>query len=235
MILRNSKHRPGILLASAGLLACLAQLAGSTASAADTDAPRAAPSDATGIRRNTRHRPPPRRNRAGRADRDLGARRRRARSGRCLQRRQADPARADAAVLLDQPAQHGGQHPRSRRALRPHQRRHRAGRRHLHQQVYYSRIASATFDFLDVDRLEILRGPQGTLYGKNTTAGAINITTRAPSFDTEAQAEASTSSASCRRRARCGARWSATRSPEGSRSPTPGATARSATSPRAAT
>ena len=58
-------------------------------------------------------------------------------------------------------------------------------------QVYYSRIASATFDFLDVDRLEILRGPQGTLYGKNVTAGAINITTRAPSFDSEAQAEIS--------------------------------------------
>jgi iron complex outermembrane recepter protein len=58
-------------------------------------------------------------------------------------------------------------------------------------QVYYSRIAAATFDFLDVDRLEILRGPQGTLYGKNVTAGAINITTRAPSFDTEAQAEVS--------------------------------------------
>lgn len=58
-------------------------------------------------------------------------------------------------------------------------------------QVYYSRIASATFDFTDTERIEILRGPQGTLYGKNTTAGAINITTRRPSFETEARAEVS--------------------------------------------
>jgi iron complex outermembrane receptor protein len=56
-------------------------------------------------------------------------------------------------------------------------------------QVYYSRIASATFDFTDTERIEILRGPQGTLYGKNTTAGAINITTRPPSFTLEARAE----------------------------------------------
>ncbi len=58
-------------------------------------------------------------------------------------------------------------------------------------QVYYSRIASATFDFLDVDRIEVLRGPQGTLYGKNTTAGAISITTAQPSFDFEGRAELS--------------------------------------------
>jgi iron complex outermembrane receptor protein len=55
--------------------------------------------------------------------------------------------------------------------------------------VYYSRVASTTFDFLDVAQLEVLRGPQGTLYGKNTTAGAINITTRQPSFDFEGRAE----------------------------------------------
>jgi iron complex outermembrane receptor protein len=58
-------------------------------------------------------------------------------------------------------------------------------------QVYYSRIAVATFDFLDVERIEVLRGPQGTLYGKNTTSGAISITTRAPTFDPEARLEVS--------------------------------------------
>ncbi|HEX7741289.1 MAG TPA: TonB-dependent receptor plug domain-containing protein, partial [Sphingobium sp.] len=55
--------------------------------------------------------------------------------------------------------------------------------------VYYSRAASSTFDFLDVQQIEVLRGPQGTLYGKNTTAGAINITTRQPTFDFEGRAE----------------------------------------------
>jgi iron complex outermembrane recepter protein len=57
--------------------------------------------------------------------------------------------------------------------------------------VYYSRVASATFDFLDVAQIEVLRGPQGTLYGKNTTAGAINITTRQPTFDLQGRAEIS--------------------------------------------
>lgn len=57
--------------------------------------------------------------------------------------------------------------------------------------IYYSRVASATFDFLDVAQIEVLRGPQGTLYGKNTTAGAINITTNQPSFDFEGKAEIS--------------------------------------------
>ncbi len=55
--------------------------------------------------------------------------------------------------------------------------------------VYYSRPAAATFDLTDIERVEILRGPQGTLFGKNTTAGALNIITRAPGFETEAQLE----------------------------------------------
>jgi iron complex outermembrane receptor protein len=57
--------------------------------------------------------------------------------------------------------------------------------------VYYSRAASSTFDFLDVSRIEVLRGPQGTLFGKNTTSGALNITSRAPTFEPEARAEVS--------------------------------------------
>lgn len=57
--------------------------------------------------------------------------------------------------------------------------------------VYNARVAAATFDFLDVAQVEVLRGPQGTLYGKNTTAGAINITTNQPTFDFEGRAEVS--------------------------------------------
>ena len=57
--------------------------------------------------------------------------------------------------------------------------------------VYFSRPASAVFDFLDVTQVEVLRGPQGTLYGKNTTAGAINIRTNQPAFDFEGSAEVS--------------------------------------------
>lgn len=48
--------------------------------------------------------------------------------------------------------------------------------------VYYARPAVTTLDFIDIERIEVLRGPQGTLFGKNTTAGAFNITTRRPSF-----------------------------------------------------
>ncbi|WP_157218578.1 TonB-dependent receptor [Flavisphingomonas formosensis] len=58
-------------------------------------------------------------------------------------------------------------------------------------QVYYGRVGQSQFDLVDLDHIEVLRGPQGTLFGRNTTAGAINIATRAPSFDTEFKGEAS--------------------------------------------
>ncbi|RFS26970.1 TonB-dependent receptor [Chitinophaga silvatica] len=57
--------------------------------------------------------------------------------------------------------------------------------------VYYARPAATTFDFVDVEQIEVLRGPQGTLFGKNTTAGALNITTRKPTFTPGATAEVS--------------------------------------------
>lgn len=57
--------------------------------------------------------------------------------------------------------------------------------------VYYARPAATTFDFIDVDQIEVLRGPQGTLFGKNTTAGAFNITTRRPKFTPDATFEVS--------------------------------------------
>lgn len=56
--------------------------------------------------------------------------------------------------------------------------------------VYYGRPGQSQFDLIDLQQIEVLRGPQGTLFGKNTTAGAINITTRLPSFDPEFSGEA---------------------------------------------
>jgi outer membrane receptor protein involved in Fe transport len=48
--------------------------------------------------------------------------------------------------------------------------------------VYQSRPGVALGDLVDLERLEILRGPQGTLFGRNTSAGALNITTRRPNL-----------------------------------------------------
>jgi iron complex outermembrane recepter protein len=57
--------------------------------------------------------------------------------------------------------------------------------------VYYGRVGQSQFDLVDLAQIEVLRGPQGTLFGKNTTSGAINITSRKPSFDPEFSGEAS--------------------------------------------
>ncbi|MNZ33025.1 Pesticin receptor precursor [compost metagenome] len=57
--------------------------------------------------------------------------------------------------------------------------------------IYLGRPGMAVFDLLDVEQLELLRGPQGTLFGKNTTAGVINISTRKPTFTPERSVEVS--------------------------------------------
>lgn len=56
--------------------------------------------------------------------------------------------------------------------------------------VYLGRAAGGTTDLFDLDRVEVLRGPQGTLYGKNTVGGAINFISARPSATPYARASA---------------------------------------------
>ncbi len=51
--------------------------------------------------------------------------------------------------------------------------------------VYLGRPGMVVFDLLDIEQIELLRGPQGTLFGKNTTAGLLNVHTRPPTFTPE--------------------------------------------------
>ncbi|MDR5170947.1 TonB-dependent receptor [Methylobacillus flagellatus] len=57
--------------------------------------------------------------------------------------------------------------------------------------VYLGRPGQAVFDLLDIEQIDLLRGPQGTLFGKNTTAGVLNITSRQPVFKEERTIEVS--------------------------------------------
>lgn len=57
--------------------------------------------------------------------------------------------------------------------------------------VYRSRSAAAILDLPVLERVEVLRGPQSTLFGKNTSAGAISITTKQPEFELGGSVEAS--------------------------------------------
>jgi iron complex outermembrane receptor protein len=57
--------------------------------------------------------------------------------------------------------------------------------------VVYARPGQATIDLLDIERIEVLRGPQGTLFGKNASSGVLNIVSRAPSAQTGGFADVS--------------------------------------------
>ena len=57
--------------------------------------------------------------------------------------------------------------------------------------VYYPRPGAIIGALMDIEQVEVLRGPQGTLFGRNTPAGALNITTRDPSENFESFASAS--------------------------------------------
>lgn len=55
--------------------------------------------------------------------------------------------------------------------------------------VYYARTIGSVVDLLDVDHIEVLKGPQGTLFGRNTIGGAISVVTRRPSDEFQVKGE----------------------------------------------
>lgn len=57
--------------------------------------------------------------------------------------------------------------------------------------VYLPEVTGATYELANIESIEVLKGPQGTLFGRNTSGGAINIRTRAPTFTPSGSVEAS--------------------------------------------